>query len=53
MAEKAKVKVLVLTHLIPADVPEQIFLNEAKKEFHGKIVVGRDLMRIRPSDSSE
>jgi ribonuclease Z len=49
-AEKAKVKVLVLTHLIPASATEQDFMDEAKKAFSGKIIVGRDLMVIKPSD---
>jgi ribonuclease Z len=45
-AEKAKVKILVLTHLIPGNAPERYFLDEAGKAFQGKIIVGRDLMRI-------
>lgn len=45
-AEKAKAKILVLTHLIPGNAPEQYFLDEARETFHGKIIVGRDLMRI-------
>jgi ribonuclease Z len=49
-AAKAKVKILVLTHLIPANATEQQFTDEAKKAFSGKIIVGRDLMVIRPSD---
>jgi ribonuclease Z len=50
-AEKAKVKTLVLTHLIPANATEQDFLNEAKSAFSGKIIVGRDLMSIQLSDT--
>ena len=46
VAQKAKVKMLVLTHLMPANATEQEFLDEAKKGFSGKIMVGRDLMRI-------
>ena len=46
-AAKAKVKTLVLTHLIPANATEQDFLDEARKAFTGKIVVGRDLMSIK------
>ncbi len=46
VAQKSKVKMLVLTHLIPANAPEQTFLDEAKKGFSGKIMVGRDLMRV-------
>jgi ribonuclease Z len=45
-AEKANVKILVLTHLIPGNAPERYFLEEAKKTFRGKVIVGRDLMRI-------
>jgi ribonuclease Z len=50
-AEKAGVKVLVLTHLIPGNAPEWYFLQEAKKTFRGKVIVGRDLMRIPVPDS--
>jgi ribonuclease Z len=46
VAQKAKAKMLVMTHLIPANATERDFLDEAKKVFDGKIVVGRDLMRI-------
>ena len=49
-AEKAKVKILVLTHLIPGNATEQDFLNEARLAFSGKIIVGRDLLRVKPSD---
>ena len=51
-AEKAKAKILVLTHLIPAGASEKDFLNEARKAFDGKIIVGRDLMVISPSEAS-
>jgi ribonuclease Z len=47
-AEEAGAKILVLTHLIPGDAPERYFLEEAKKTFGGQIMVGRDLMRIKP-----
>jgi ribonuclease Z len=50
IAEKAKVKTLVLTHLIPAGAPDQEFLDEAKKTFSGKIIVGRDLTNLRLDD---
>jgi ribonuclease Z len=49
-AAKAKVKTLVLTHLIPANAPDQEFLDEARKAFSGKIVVGRDLTDLRLDD---
>lgn len=45
-AEKAGAKTLVLTHLIPGNAPERYFLEEARKAFGGKIIVGRDLLRI-------
>lgn len=51
-AEKAKAKILVLTHLIPANATEQDFLDEAKKGFSGKIIVGRDLMTIKPPEAA-
>jgi len=47
-AARAGVKILVLTHLIPhrAGDSDPIFREEAAKSFHGKIIVGHDLMRI-------
>jgi ribonuclease Z len=45
IADAAKVKTLVLTHLIPADADET-FRERAARKFKGKIVVGRDLLRI-------
>jgi ribonuclease Z len=50
IAEKAKVKTLILTHLIPSGAPDQEFLDEAKKTFSGKIVVGHDLTNLRLDD---
>jgi len=46
IAEKAKVKILVLTHLIPANASEESFAGEAKKAFSGKIIVAHDLTHI-------
>jgi ribonuclease Z len=46
-AAKANAKTLVLTHLIPAGIPDQDFLDEAKKAFSGKIIVGSDLKTVR------
>ncbi len=46
VAEKARVKTLVLTHLMPANAPEKYYMDEAKKAFSGKVIVGRDLMRV-------
>ena len=52
-AEKANAKILVLTHLIPGNAPERYFLDEAKKAFRGKVIVGRDLMRIPVPDPAD
>lgn len=45
VAERAGVKLLVLTHLVPGD-NDATFLERARKHFKGKIIVGRDLMRF-------
>ncbi len=45
VAARAEVKMLVLTHLIPGNADEE-FLKRASKDFKGKIVVGKDLMRF-------
>ncbi|MCI0353690.1 MAG: MBL fold metallo-hydrolase [Acidobacteria bacterium] len=45
MAQRAGVKLLVLTHLVPGKVEDE-FRERAAKYFKGKIVVGRDLMRF-------
>ncbi len=45
VAQKAGVKLLVITHVIPEN-GEAAILEKARKFFKGKIVVGRDLMRF-------
>jgi ribonuclease Z len=45
IAAAAGVKTLVLTHLIPGDADET-FRERVAKKFKGKIVVGRDLVKI-------
>lgn len=52
-AEKAHVKILVLTHLIPGNAPESQFLEEAQKTFRGRVVVGKDLLRLRVPDTAD
>ena len=44
IATKAGVKTLLLTHLVGKD--EDAFHTQAAKTFKGKIIVGRDLMRV-------
>jgi ribonuclease Z len=45
IATDAKVKMLVLTHLVPGD-QDATFRARASKTYHGPIVVGKDLQRI-------
>lgn len=45
IAQRAGVKLLVLTHLVPGK-DEDAFRERAAKHFKGKIVVGRDLMKF-------
>ncbi|HXG59670.1 MAG TPA: MBL fold metallo-hydrolase [Thermoanaerobaculia bacterium] len=47
IAAAAGVKRLVLTHLIPANA-EETFRERAAKHFTGEILVGKDLLRVRP-----
>jgi ribonuclease BN (tRNA processing enzyme) len=49
VAQEAGVKVLVLSHLVPADDPavtDQMWAAAAAAHFHGTVVVGKDLMEI-------
>jgi ribonuclease BN (tRNA processing enzyme) len=49
VAQAAGVKVLVLSHLVPADDPsvtEQMWADAASVYFRGKVIVGKDLMEI-------
>ena len=47
VATEAGVKTLVLTHLIPANA-EGTFAERAQAHFRGKVIVGRDLLRVEP-----
>lgn len=48
VAQAAGVKTLVLSHFVPANgaVPEQVFVEQARKAFSGEIIAGRDLLEI-------
>jgi ribonuclease BN (tRNA processing enzyme) len=49
VAQAAAVKTLVLSHLVPADDPDvtdQMWVDAARENFGGKIIVGKDLMEI-------
>jgi len=49
VAQAAGVKTLVLSHLIPADDPtvtDQMWIDAARTQFRGSVIVGRDLLEI-------
>jgi ribonuclease BN (tRNA processing enzyme) len=49
IAAAAKVKKLVMTHLVPGDVPsitDEMWTEDVRKHYSGPIVVARDLMEI-------
>jgi ribonuclease BN (tRNA processing enzyme) len=48
VAQAAGVKTLVLSHFVPGNdaVPEQVFVEQARKAFSGEIIAGRDLLEI-------
>ena len=49
VAQAAGVKTLVLSHLIPADDPtvtDQMWIDAARTQFRGSVIVGKDLLEI-------
>ena len=49
VAARAGVKLLVLSHFVPAespDVPDEEWLAPVRRHFSGRVIVGRDLMQI-------
>ena len=49
IARQAGVKTLVLTHFVPGDDPtitDDQWIEEVRKNFEGRIIVGKDLMEI-------
>ncbi|HEV2442968.1 MAG TPA: hypothetical protein VGT07_10630, partial [Steroidobacteraceae bacterium] len=49
VAQRAGVKLLVLSHLVPPDDPEisdQMWIEAARVHFPGPIIVGKDLLEI-------
>ena len=49
IAQAAGVKTLVLSHFVPADDPqvtERMWIEAAQSRFHGKVILGRDLLEI-------
>lgn len=45
VAQRAGVKLLVLTHLVPGN-EDKLILERVRKKFSGKVVAGKDLMRF-------
>ena len=49
VAQAAGVKILVLSHLVPADDPEvteQMWADAARVHFRGSVIVGKDLLEV-------
>ena len=49
VAQAAGVGTLVLSHLIPAEDPsvtEEVWLEATRRHFHGRMIVGRDLLEV-------
>lgn len=49
IAKAAGVKTLVLSHRVPAEDPlisDQMWLDAARSQFAGQIIVGRDLLEL-------
>lgn len=48
VAQAAGVKILVLSHFVPGNgaIPDQVFVDEARKAFSGEVIAGRDLLEI-------
>ncbi|MGH3468728.1 MAG: MBL fold metallo-hydrolase, partial [Thermocrispum sp.] len=44
VATRAAVKRLVLTHLIPGDLEDRVWLEDVQRDFEGPITVGHDLL---------
>ena len=46
VAREAGVGTLVLDHLLPVFVPENVWISEVRKNYLGNLIVGRDRMQI-------
>ena len=48
VAQAAGVKTLVLSHFVPGNgaVPDEVFVEQARRAFSGEIIAGRDLLEI-------
>jgi ribonuclease BN (tRNA processing enzyme) len=46
LAQQAEVKKLVLSHIYPADTPDEDRVTEAKEHYKGDVILAEDLMEI-------
>jgi ribonuclease BN (tRNA processing enzyme) len=49
VAQAARVKTLVLSHLLPAEDPlvsDQMWIDAASAHFRGRVVLGKDLLEL-------
>jgi ribonuclease BN (tRNA processing enzyme) len=49
IAQAAGVKLLVLSHLVPADDPtvtDEMWISAARTHFRGRVIVGKDLLEV-------
>lgn len=46
IAREAHVKTLVLSHLVPATVADEVWQQEAMKNYPGTVIVGHDNMTL-------
>ncbi len=49
VAKEARVKKLILTHLVPGDNPkitDEMWTDEPRRDFNGEVVLGQDLMVV-------
>ena len=53
VARRANAKHLVLTHLIPGDLPDSLWLEHVSQTYSGPITVGRDLAQIVTADPDD
>jgi len=48
MAEKARAKKIVLTHINPGKIDEESTIKTISERYHGKVIIARDLQEITP-----
>ncbi|HEY3656415.1 MAG TPA: hypothetical protein VGL34_15730 [Steroidobacteraceae bacterium] len=49
MTKTAGVKVLVLSHFVPADdseITDQMWIDATRSHFRGSVIVGKDLLEV-------